>query len=322
LKDVSIEDCVDVCKQTHGECSAGYYIHKTDSNPSICVPIKTDVNPMINPLDILTSKNNFPDLKGINTSVFWNVKVFPLNSDYMKNVIFRTVSSLKNKETSLFIKASSGKEEPIVLTESESDSDIVIVHPSFYMISTDLYKPVMYNSSIMISTLNTSLKMIQDNDILQWKILDSIGYREDSYKFISTSVSKQSNIHYGDEFYISSSSGKIVIIQDKQLKLSNQSIDVLKSLNIPYIFSFSSRETGYYCDDSGCHHVSGKDIFSVDKKKIVTHNIDCNNLCGDSKSSVNIANKPSNIKTVFIIGLILVFLIWLIWLIWLLIKLL
>jgi hypothetical protein len=281
LKDISIEDCINTCKLTNGECTAGYYIHQTSSNPSICVPIKTDVNPMINPVNILKSKGNYKDLNGIETSAFWNTTIFPLTSTQMTNVLFRTVLGLKNKETGLYIQSSFGKEEVIQLSDNESESDIVITHPSFYMISTDLYKPVMYNDSVMINALNTSLKITPINGEFHWKILSQIGARENAYIFISTS-GKTDNIKYGDEFYIKSSTGHIMIVKDKILKVSSDSVDKLKELNIPHIFSFSSRETGYYCDSEVCHQVSGKNIFSTDN--IVTRDKSCGNLCNqDSK---------------------------------------
>lgn len=291
LQDLSLQECISACKDTRGECTAGYYIDSTKTTQSVCVPIKTDVNPMINPLNIIESQDTVPYLKQ-KVSVFWDTNVFPLSSDQMKNVHFRTVVGLQNVETGLFVKSNIESEGHVSMTDQSIDSTLVVIHPSHYSIYTDIFKPVMYNTHLMFASLNTSLRMLQsDSRNIDWSISGETP-RKDSYVIVPIKDSTYKNIQYGIPFYIQTSLGHTVIVEQNSLSLSSLSLDQIRDAHIPIEFVFVSKENGYYCKEGECHTVSGKDIFSTNG--LVTRNPECGRIC---KSHLNSSDENNNTQS-------------------------
>jgi hypothetical protein len=252
----TVEDCIDAC--TDG-CAAGYHVEFEDGS-TVCVPIRTEIHPLLSPVQRLNSKSVFPTLENVSVSSFVNKKIFPFPPDTANTVFFKDILNLYSGKLQLSAGVNTG-DTLVVEDKAGSNLQLVPVHSINTQIAR--YMPITYGIMFDISVPGTALEA--DTNInspgFEWKSIGrSIADVYSGFAMFPLDQNKKKGdlISYGDKFTLKHGSSSICVVRKSTgiLEASQRSLSVLQHDNdLDTVFSLKSRMVGYYCDSGICQSV-------------------------------------------------------------------
>lgn len=320
LSGKNLYECIDEC---NSGCSAGYHI-EFNSGKTICVPIRTDIHPKLNPVYRLRKKILYPELKNVKISTFVDTNVFPFPPNLSNSVFYRDILSIENIDTSKLVDTRLKVEfdNQIYLDdnhgiyEDNNDKNLIqVVQSQSSAIQVNNYYPVCYGDHIQFCIPNTSF-FIKESEYgkLKWEFLLEILHGNDmEFQIVPIDSNHKIGdiITYGDVFAIEYSNTSIVSVNPEyqylELIYDNLS-DILKNKNKNIKFKFVSKMNGYYCDNNVCKDIPIKDIEKSGKSGIykgvpVSRHPGCWGLCDKKLLENNYVknNNKSKIKLLYLI---------------------
>ena len=310
LKENSIEECIENSK------NLGYYIEFKNSDKNICVPVTTKLYPKANPVYSLVNQNDHFDnntSENVKISTFINVDKFPFPP--LNNIIFyRDIVNLKDTENDNTVSTYINDFGIYIGKKYKKHNNIVILPYQVYYPDIEQYTPVKFGDLIKFSKLNTSYilkKNINYPNNLVWDITIGIMHGDDfAFKLLPENDNKKIGdvLNYNDNF-------KIQYINNSMLYV-NEKYNMIEIHNTPQeknsSFYFTSKMTGYYCDDGKCKPVSIDKLDNSGKYKNnnVYRKKNCLGLCNDDMVKQNIKSSNSdNSSKIYIIVYIFIIMI-------------
>jgi hypothetical protein len=249
----TVEDCIDAC--TDG-CGAGYHVEFEDGS-TVCVPILTEIHPLLNPVHRLNSKSMFPKLDKVSVSSFVNKEIFPFPPDTANTVFFNDILNLYSGKLQLSAGVNTG--DPLVV-EDKVGSNIQLVPIHSINIKIARYMPITYGLMFDISVPGTALEADTKNNSsgLEWKSIGrSIADVYSGFALFPLDHNKKKGdlVSYGDKFTLERGSSSICVVRKSSgiLETSQRPLSILQNDNdLDTVFSLKSRMVGYYCDSGRC----------------------------------------------------------------------
>lgn len=327
LKNKTVEQCIDQCV---GSCAAGYHIQLKNGR-SICVPIRTDIHPYLNPVFRMRKKSIYPQLDNAKISTFINTDIFPFPPESANMVFYRDILTIENSvngdtigtEGSTIIRRSI-----IRINKDNGNGSNVQLLPAQESASQVLqFDPVRYGEPFQISVPATDL-IAQESDrvegALEWVSSDINSNPNMSFKLMPLDLAKNIGdiVTYDDTFKIQYSEYMMVVIgniNNMLLIRYNNITDILtNNSSFTHTFRFKSKMIGYYCDGKECKPVPIKDIETVGsagryKGVTVGRNKDCWGVCnylipGTNStyplSTIAPSYRPHNLMWILIISMV------------------
>lgn len=307
LTNKTLEECIDECGN---ESAMGYYI-KLRNGDSICVPIRTDVHPYLNPVFRLRNKNIYKELKNIQIFTFIDSSVFKFPPDSSNLVFYNDILTIKDTKFNNTL----GKENievnegDIVYLDDKIDNNITLIPDKLLSDILSKYIPVRFGTMFNIFLPGTSLKIVVDqtNSILKWKFSTILTAGE----FMIVPVNHHHKINdivsYNDEFHIIYKSNYIVLfdIKSNYLFVKNKNIKLVKKEEERYVstFKFISKMTAYYCDEGKCKSIPmtnvktiGNSSFYKNHKIISSSNPFCFGICKNNTTNISSIRPQDQLK--------------------------
>ena len=303
LQNKTLEECISEC---HGDCGAGRYF-KFITGKSICVPIRTQIHPNLNPVYRLRKQEYYDLLPDkVNVSVFINKNKFSYPPALGNTIFYYDFLTIKNIEKKSYIEIENRKKNNFLyFSPNDSNSTIQIIPIVTTGGKVESNLPILYGDKFnliipgtnLIATLNTKLK-----NTLEWIIapVDITKISKTYFSFLPLSKTKKIGdvVDYQEQLLLGY--GDNIIYLDTMLKIKN----FLKKNNTENSkFSIISRMIGFYCGGGNCNQVPIKDIDKNGKyhDSVVYRHKGCWNRCIQQ----NIKSSNTKINTSIIIGIII-----------------
>lgn len=262
LSNKSLLECMDEC--TTG-CGVGYRL-VLPNGKSVCVPVRTDIHPYLNPVYRLRRKEYYPDLKNVEIATFINTEIYPFPLETGNVVFYRDILTLSEVTDGLTIGTLDAQIEGkgVILMGEGSDDNIQLLPAQMSTPLAVQYFPVRFGDYVHISVPGTSLIAQADSvdgNILKWELTTgSFHGNEFSFRIMPSSKSQRVGgvISCDDVFIIQSTDDSIVVVDPvaHSLRLEYINIpDVLDSDTVGVRYKFVSKMTGYYCDKGKCKSI-------------------------------------------------------------------
>lgn len=249
-KDKTITECIDI-SQDH-DSAMGYHLQLDDS--SICVPIKTDNIPDLNPIYSMRNQNIYPEFDKIVSSTFINTEVFNFPPRRANVIYFNDTAVLKHVQTGLYLQRPSNENKLLTFGSKETAQTIVIVPKNISAIQFLNGKPVRYGDVITFSIAGTNLFPINHYGRLRWTrtawINNGIVLKPED----ATRDGKM--VWFKEKIYVRFETTDYGIVENDILRVSIE--------NMKDLFVLEPRTTGYYCDGKECKLISMDDTV-IDK---------------------------------------------------------
>jgi hypothetical protein len=317
LKNKTMNECIAECTEDKG-CAAGYYVKLNEKDKhgvdTICIPVRTDIHPTLNPAFRLKNKDLFPELDDLQITTFINKNVFPFPPNWANVVFYKDILTIENTQT----KATIGKKDseieggtPIYFDKDKEDDNIQIIPSQPTMPSGVKDLPICFGDNIQIIVPGTSLIMRQTALIeITWQITVST-IPDTSIRLIPVSKNHKIGdmICYGDEFIMTTSESQVIVLnhntQFLTVKYDNIE-DIITNKDKYAIFKFISKMNGYYCENNKCKSIPIKNTQvkgkSATYKNIpVSRNSNCWGKCESSFSSLESLDSSSSSWTPLIV---------------------
>lgn len=308
LTNKSLDQCIDECKNS---CGAGYHISMPDKT-SICVPVRTDIHPNLNPVYRLRRKEQISELKNIKISSFINTDFFSFPPENSNLIFYNDIVVLKNNKTNLSLSTKNIEDNTKgIYMKNNAEDSITIVSSKISASNIINYQPILYGDKIQISIPGTNLlaKQKKYGTRLIWKTTDKF-LSDTFFTIIPVSDKKLGDpISYNDKFKIQYSDISLVTLNDNNyLELIYSKSDENNTL-----FKFESKMIGYYCDNNICKSVPINKIKSQHQDKFGTYKgipvrriPGCWGLCSNN---IQYSNKNTNKINWTIIVIVIIILI-------------
>lgn len=291
LTNKTIEECINECT---GDCEAGYHI-SFENGETICLPLKTNISTSyINPIYLLTSQYNIPELNAVHISSYVNRDKFSFPPDLANTLFYNDILTIKSDD--MYI-SNKGK-TPI------ENNDILYMSPNKYSQEINIqllqtiearpqisnYIPIKYGDFVSLSIPVTSLvgRVNRKTDFIEWISDKGSFYSEKDVDFKIMPVDGSGNkigdnVIYGDKIIFEYGGSGFVTINKKDKYLQIENIPASKAS----VFTFESKMNGYYCENNSCKSIEmNKTTPSTEKRggaryngKIIGRNKDCWGMC-------------------------------------------
>jgi hypothetical protein len=252
----TVEDCIEAC--TEG-CGAGYHV-EFDDGSTVCVPIRTDIHPLVSPIQRLKPKSVFPRLSKVAVSSFVNKEIFPFPPDTANAVFFKDILNLSSGTLQLSAGVRAG--EPLIFEDKVgSNLQLVPVNSINVKIARDM--PLTYGTMFDISVPGTALAadITANSPGFTWKsVAHSISDTHSGFHLIPLDHGNKEGdiVSYGDEFSLKYGSSSTYVTRKSTGVLESSQKD-LRTLqedhDLDAVFSLKSRMIGYYCSSGECKSV-------------------------------------------------------------------
>ena len=206
-KGKTLYECIDSCK---GDCAAGYHVQYKNGE-SVCVPVRTNIHPRLNPVFRLRDQAIYPQLSDVEVNTFVNEEVYPFPPDAANVVFYRDILTIKNAKTDDALDTQTDDQGfQGFIYMNKKDGDNIQILPASNTTSQEIqYRPVHFGDPIHFSIPATSLVArvsTEHPDRLVWDITTGM-FRGDDYSFSIVPVSGEEHkmgnaITYDDEFMI------------------------------------------------------------------------------------------------------------------------
>jgi hypothetical protein len=252
----TVDECIDAC--TDG-CGAGYHVEFEDGS-TVCVPILTDIYPLLSPVRTLKPKSLFPRLSKIAVSSFVNQEIYPFPPDTANAVFFQDILNISSGTLQLSAGVHIGA--PLIFENNVgSNLQIVPVIPINSRIVRNM--PLTYGIIVDISVPGTALAgdAIVNSPGFMWKsVAQSISNVQSGFILVPLDHGKKEGdiVSYGDKFSLKYGSTSTCVVPKSTgiLESSRKDLSVLqKDHDIDTVFSLKSRMIGYYCHSGECKSV-------------------------------------------------------------------
>jgi hypothetical protein len=312
LSGKTIEECINECKNS---CGAGYHIEFENGN-TLCAPLRTTVNPLLNQIHRLKTKNVYPELNNTKISTFVNKDHFPFPPEEGNVVFFRDVLSIIDVVNKMSIIATN-TDDSYVYVNKEGKNNLQFRESTQSFNHISQYIPLQYGIPVQISIPGTSLLITNSNEnILSWNASPIIfSTKKTSFTLRSFDSKKHKDkITYGDVFYITYGPENSILVINKdssRLEIVKDSLEQI-AINKKFLYKFTmeSDMIGYYCDGRQCKSVPIKDIqksgqMGSYKNVTVGRDPNCWGVCNylelgtNSYSSLSDKPTPSRSKNTF-----------------------
>jgi hypothetical protein len=262
LSGKSIKECIDECKDS---CGAGYHI-EFENGSTLCAPLRTTVNPLLNQIHRLKKKDVYPELKYATISTFINTDHFPFPPEEANVVFFRDVVDIIDVVNKMSI-TTNIRENDYIYLKKENKNNLQFRETTQTLGQISQYIPLQYGVPVQISIPGTSLLISNsDKNILTWNA-SPIVFSTENTTFILRSLDPKKNkdkISYGDIFYITYGAENYIVVINTQLSRLEIVKDSLEQIDINkqflYKFTLESNMMGYYCDGRECKKIPIKDM--------------------------------------------------------------
>jgi hypothetical protein len=252
----TVDECIDSCIDG---CGAGYHVEFGDGS-TVCVPIRTDIYPLLSPVHRLKPKSVFPRLSKVAVSSFVNQEIYPFPPNTANAVFFQDVLNISSGTLQLSAGVRAG--DPLIFeTKVGSNLQLVPVNPTNTRIVRDM--PLTYGVVFDISVPGTALA--GDTDVnspgFDWKSLaQSVSDVQSGFSLVPLdNINKKGDIvSYGDKFSLQYGSSTTCVVHKLTglLESSRKALSVLQEdHDLDTVFSLKSRMIGYYCRSGECKSI-------------------------------------------------------------------
>ena len=277
---------------------AGYLIKFKDGK-TICVPIKTDIYPNINPVHTFRKQSVFPELDNVDVYTFIDTDVFEYPV-YASNVVYlNDILGLESVETGVGLDDPTAQQEKqlqflLYMSNKKTQAPLQIL--DFWTSQYFDFRKLTHDKLFTLAIPNTSLR-------LRTSDLNHPGALEADFEINTVSAfrcivigDKQDAeyVTYSDEFALQYGGVGNYIVLSKEFKnlytMRGNLSDMMNDKNPPYYykFKFIPLMMGYQCEDGECKPIplsktEGNGRVAMYKGEKVTRQQNCWGLCGSHK---------------------------------------
>jgi len=269
LKNKTIQECIDTCV---GSCAAGYNITFEDGR-SVCVPIRTDIHPYLNPAFRLRKKSLYQKLDNVRVSTFINTDIFPFPPESANMVFYRDIITIENPANgdTIGTETTTVEGNSLIQMGKGDDSNVQLIPDQESASQINQYMPLRYGDPFQVSVPATALRAKESDVVegaLEWE--SSTGETDVSgmaFKVVPIDGSKNIGdiVTYDDIFALQYAEYMMVVISKEHdmLFITHTSAKNILEVNSSFFyptFRFKSKMIGYYCDKTECKPIPIKDI--------------------------------------------------------------
>lgn len=275
IKTENIQQCTQLCKDDK-DCSMGYFI-QTPDNDNLCMTMNDNYENIKNdiPYYRLRSKNIYPILKNMKSSVFINKK-YPFPPENQTNIFYTDLLSLNilNTKKTIGIDSESGK---VFINEFEN-FPLQFLPKKILKTNSHQYNSLKNGDEVVISIPNTAYVLSKD---LNW-VLNTSQIHENPNVFIIKSTdplkTKKDSLTYLDKL--------ILEVENQFVFFNTENNAISLSSEKKTIFKPIPKIKVYYCNNNRCVSESMENI--IDKDIRFYRYPSCWNLCDIKKTKKNL----------------------------------
>lgn len=295
LSGKSIQECLDECSDGMGTCAAGYHVTFPDGH-SVCVPIRTDLHPYLNPVYRLRKQSIYPELDNVEISTFVNTEIFPFPPKTANVVFFRDILELTTPNKKWKVGSPEIKGGELLYMSDTLSNNLQLIPAQVSAGQIAEYMPLLYGQPFQIAIPGTSLiARISPTYYpgIEWDSTTGTFHGDDlAFVFVpSVNGNKKTGdiVTYNDIFSLRYQESYVVLHKTyNYLMILHDDLGDIRQ-NDEYIseFSLTSKMMGYYCDNGQCKQIGIKDVrdfdvsgqFGYHNNSIVGRNKVCWGMC-------------------------------------------
>jgi hypothetical protein len=291
----TLEECINTCT---GDCQAGYYISFSNGQ-SICAPIRTAIKTGRDPIYRVRTKNEFPDLADVDSTVFINSNTYPFPPDEANAVFYMDLMRIKVVGTNLLLDNEQLTATTQLNFSNNQFSRVQLIPTGSFSGMISQYESIHYGQGFLIISPGTSLVAYNDpkDKKLKW-VIAGPDLEDEKYVFrflADEEGDKGKKIAYKSQLKISN--GNIILGVNKTTKTL-----VADNKNAYELFTLTSDMRGSYCYGKNCKGIAINDTTTDGVKasynnSLVVRRSDCFGVCGNMyNNKLELQDHPPRVK--------------------------